>query len=971
MPELEDITYSDDEDDVGAEADFTNLETTIRVSPIPTTIVHKDHHVTQLICDLSSATQTRSVTRVAKDQGGLSQINNDDFHTCMFACFLSQEEPKRVHQALKDPSWIEAMQEEPLQFKMNKEEGIDYEEVFAPVLRIEAIRLFLAYASFMGFMVYQMNVKSAFLYGTIKYEVYVYQLPRFEDPDYPDKVYKVVKALYGLHQAFRAWYETWYDDFHTCMFACFLSQEEPKRVHQGLKYLIWIEAMQEELLQFKMQKVWVLVDLPHGKRAIGHTQEEGIDYEEVFAPIARIEAIRLFLAYASFMGFMVYQMDVKSAFLYGTIKEEDLCKSFEKLMKDKFQMSSMGELTFFLGLQVKQKKDGIFISQDKYVAEILRKFRLTEGKSASTPKDTEKPLLKDPDGEDVDVHTYRSMIGSLMYLTSSRPDIMFASSVSVKTVNDVPRLQALVDKKKVIISEAKIRDALHLDDTEDIECLPNEEIFTELARMGCRTFNFSKYIFDSLVRNVDSPTKFYMVGKGCSGVETPLFEGMIVAQQVDAGVAEVNVEVVFAVGVAAEGVAGDADDEVPAAVNAPSRVKKLESKNKAFKLRRLKKVGTAHKIETSDDTIMDDVSKQGRIIADMDADKDVTLKDVAAIAKDVQDVEIEESSDVQGRKAESQAQIYQIDLEHADKVLSMQDVDRANRAQEVVEVVTTAKLITKVVTAASTTITAAVLQLTTAVAPTLTTAPSAARRRTEGKGIMVEELKPLKKQAQIEHDEAYARELEAELKKNIDRDEVIDHVQRKEKEDNVVKRYQALKRKPQTEAQARKNMMIYLRNLSYKRLRNKWKKKIAEHLSESQEDKAAKKQKFDEEVEELRKHIQIVPNDEDDVYTEATPLATKVPVVDYEIYTENNKPYYKIIRADESPQLFLSFLSLLRNFNREDLEVLWELVKERFAYSKPKNFLDDFLLTTLTYMFEKPDVQAQVWKNQRTVHGLA
>nr|GFB53146.1 uncharacterized mitochondrial protein AtMg00810-like [Tanacetum cinerariifolium] len=101
-------------------------------------------------------------------------------------------------------------------------------------------------------------------------------------------------------------------------------------------------------------------------------------------------------------------------------------KAFEKLMKDKFQMSSMGELTFFLGLQVKQKEDGIFISQDKYVPEILRKFGLTDRKSANTPIDIEKPLLKDPDGEDVDVHTYMSMIGSLMYLTSSRPDIMFA-----------------------------------------------------------------------------------------------------------------------------------------------------------------------------------------------------------------------------------------------------------------------------------------------------------------------------------------------------------------------------------------------------------------------------------------------------------------------------------------------------------------------------------------------------------------
>nr|GEZ94933.1 putative ribonuclease H-like domain-containing protein [Tanacetum cinerariifolium] len=193
---------------------------------------------------------------------------------------------------------------------------------------------------------------------------------------------------------------------------------------------------------------------------------EGIDYKEVFAPVARIKGIRLFLVNASFMGFMVYQMDVKSAFLYGTIEEEalhglhhsprawyetlanyllengfhrgkidqtlfikkqkgdillvqvyvddiifgstnkELCKAFEKLMKDKFQMSLIGELTFFLGVQVKQKQDGIFISQDKYVAKLLRKFGLTNGKSASTHIDTKKPLLKDPDGEDVDVHTY-------------------------------------------------------------------------------------------------------------------------------------------------------------------------------------------------------------------------------------------------------------------------------------------------------------------------------------------------------------------------------------------------------------------------------------------------------------------------------------------------------------------------------------------------------------------------------------
>nr|GEX27044.1 putative ribonuclease H-like domain-containing protein [Tanacetum cinerariifolium] len=156
MRALEDIVYLDDEEDVGAEADFSNLETNISVSPILTTRVHKDHSITQIIGELTSAPQTRSMARMGHTQ----------------------------------------------------EEGIDYKEVFAPVARIEAIWLFLAYASFMGFMVYQMDVKSIFLYGTIEEEVYVCQPIGFEDPNYPDKVYKVVKTLYGLHQAPRAWYKT-------------------------------------------------------------------------------------------------------------------------------------------------------------------------------------------------------------------------------------------------------------------------------------------------------------------------------------------------------------------------------------------------------------------------------------------------------------------------------------------------------------------------------------------------------------------------------------------------------------------------------------------------------------------------------------------------------------------------------------------------------------------------------------------
>ncbi|GJX66295.1 putative ribonuclease H-like domain-containing protein [Tanacetum coccineum] len=222
------------------------------------------------------------------------------------------------------------------------------------------------------------------------------------------------------------------------------SATQTRRMSKNLEKHGFIKAMQEELLQFKLQDVWTLVDLPNGKRAIGtkwvfrnkkdekgivirnkarlvaqgYTQEEWVDYNEVFAPVARIEAIRLFLAYASFKDFVVYQMDVKSDFLYRKIEEEvyvcqppgsedpdfpdgvykkELCNAFGKLMHEKFQMSSMRELTFFLGLQVQQEKDGIFISQDKYVAEILKKFGFKEVKTASIPTETQKPLLKDED----------------------------------------------------------------------------------------------------------------------------------------------------------------------------------------------------------------------------------------------------------------------------------------------------------------------------------------------------------------------------------------------------------------------------------------------------------------------------------------------------------------------------------------------------------------------------------------------
>nr|GEU89704.1 putative ribonuclease H-like domain-containing protein [Tanacetum cinerariifolium] len=215
-------------------------------------------------------------------------------------------------------------------------EGIDYDEVFAPVTRLEAIRIILALASYMGFIVYQIDVKSAFLYRKIDEEVYVYQPPGFIDPKFPNKVYKVVKALYGLHQAPRAWYAT---------LSTFLVQSGYRR---GL--------IDKTLFIKKDKKDIMLVQ--------------------------------------------VYVDDI----IFGSTKKS-WCDEFEALMKSRFQMSAMGELTFFLGLQVKQKEDEIFISQDKYVAEILKKFDFMSVKTASTLIETKNPLVKDSKAADVTLKT--------------------------------------------------------------------------------------------------------------------------------------------------------------------------------------------------------------------------------------------------------------------------------------------------------------------------------------------------------------------------------------------------------------------------------------------------------------------------------------------------------------------------------------------------------------------------------------
>jgi hypothetical protein len=236
-------------------------------------------------------------------------------------------------------------------------EGLDFDETYAPVARLESIRILLAYATYHGFKLYQIDVKSAFLNGLIKEEIYVKQPPGFEDSEYPNHVYKLSKALYGFKQAPEAWYECLRD---------FL-------INNG----------------FKVRKA---------------------DPTLFTKTIAK----DLFIC-------QIYVDDI----IFGSTNKSS-CEEFSRIMIQKFEMSMMGELKYFLGFQIKQLQEGTFISQTKYIQDILKKFGMKDGKPIKTPMGTNGHLDLDSGGKSIDQKVYRSMISSLLYLCASQPDIMLS-----------------------------------------------------------------------------------------------------------------------------------------------------------------------------------------------------------------------------------------------------------------------------------------------------------------------------------------------------------------------------------------------------------------------------------------------------------------------------------------------------------------------------------------------------------------
>nr|GFA43193.1 hypothetical protein [Tanacetum cinerariifolium] len=468
---------------------------------------------------------------------------------------------------------------------------------------------------------------------------------------------------------------------------------------------------------------------------------------------------------------------------------------------------------------------------------------------------------------------------------------LFADTHNVVTIletsdaaeDDVTRLQALVDRKKIVISEDVIREILQLDNAEGVVCLPIEEIFVGLAQMGYEKpstkLTFYKAFFSSQWK--------FLIHYLLQSLSAKRTSWNKFSMAMASAVICLSKDTCSALTRHVENLKHDKAAQKLEIIKLKARVKRLERANKvkSSKLGRLRKVGASRRNESSDD--MEHAAEQ----------------------------------------AKKQAEIYHLDLDHPFKVLSMQEDD--SKVQEVVEVVTTAKLITDVVTtasqdsAASATISAAKPSIPDA-APTVVAAYKRRRKgviirdpegelssktpvetpklKDKGKGIFIETPKPMNKKDQIKLDVEYARKLHEEINKDheeinkdIDWDAAIDHVNQKSKN-------------PQT--------LLVTRWISLKECRM---------MRFVQSFKLAKKRKLNEEAQkakDLKKRLEVVDDEDDDVFIEATPLARKVPVVDYQIVLIDNKPRFKIIRADETHQLYISFITLLKNFDREDLENL-------------------------------------------------
>ncbi|GKA39224.1 putative ribonuclease H-like domain-containing protein [Tanacetum coccineum] len=464
----------------------------MNVSPIPTTRIDKDHPKDQIIGDLNSAIQTRRMTKISDEHAMVCYINKQrrtnhkDYQNCLFACFLSQMEPKKVIQALEDPSWIEAMQEELLQFQLQKvwtlvnlpngKRAIGTKWVFRNkkdkrgiVVRNKArlvaqgYTLFLAYASFMGFIVYEMDVK-AFLYGTIEEEVYVCQPPSFEDPQFPDKVYKVEKALYGLHQALRAWYETLStylieNGFRrgTIDNTLFIKKDKASTPMEPNKALVKDEeadSVDVHLYRSMIRSLRYLKGQP--KLGLWYPRDSPFD-SEAFSDSDYARASldkKSTTGGCQFLGKRLISWQCKKqTIVANSTTEVEYVAAANYCGQVLWIQNQMLDYRFnFLNTK-------IFIDNERTICIV-------------------KNLVFHSKTKHIEIrhHFIRDCYEKKL--------IQFLNTSTSKIVNSVKQIHAIVDGKAVIISESLVRSDLLFNDEDGIACLTNDEIFENLALMG-------------------------------------------------------------------------------------------------------------------------------------------------------------------------------------------------------------------------------------------------------------------------------------------------------------------------------------------------------------------------------------------------------------------------------------------------------------------------------------------------------
>ncbi|GJX04352.1 putative ribonuclease H-like domain-containing protein [Tanacetum coccineum] len=590
----------DDDEDVGAVTDFNNMDNTIAVSPIPTLRIHKDHPKGQILGDPTSAVQTRGkIQKASSAQQALvsyihrqNRTNHKDHQNCLFACFLSQEEPKTISQALKDESWVEAMQEELLQFKLQQvwilvdlpfgkkaigtkwvfrnkrdersivvnnkarlvaqghrqEEGIDCDEGFVPVSRIEAIRLFLSFASYMGFLIYQMDVKSAFLYGIIEEEVYVHQPPGFVNPAHPNKVYKVVKALYGLHQTPRAWYETlspraWYETLSS-----FLLEKGFKRVNVYVDDIIFGSTKKSMCTKFEEVMHKTIPDEFH-RRAYIHlfgTTSQTSCLLSVLVPrfqstpkASHLRAVKRIFRYLKHQPKLGLWYPRDSPFELEAFSDSDYAGASLDRKSTTGGCQFLGrrliswqckKQTIVANFYMRQEYVGVdhcsfYHSRTKHI-EIRHHFirdcyekRLIDVLKIHTDSNVADLLTK---GFDVTRFNFLVVCLTISSIYDSLVK-QFWQTATVRTLaNGTQQLVASIDSKEYTITEASVRSKLQLADATGIHNLSDAEIYAGLATLG--------YLAPTLTKKL-----FANMKKGYAGDIVPLLPAMLAGAAVDQG----------------------------------------------------------------------------------------------------------------------------------------------------------------------------------------------------------------------------------------------------------------------------------------------------------------------------------------------------------------------------------------------------------------------------------------------------